>query len=163
MSKRNKIEEDEESEEEIIEEIQDENEAEEEGEKPSRKSLLNKISDHLEETEKPKVISRKEGIVVEEELEKEMEERLKRREEKEKIAYEENRLKRWYINNKENVRLMIVSFFLFLLLAIGILSALGLRAFLGVGTQEVVLIISGSLMIVGAIIFVYISQKYLLK
>ncbi|NVM02355.1 MAG: hypothetical protein HWN67_08460 [Candidatus Helarchaeota archaeon] len=163
MSKRKKIEDVEESEEEVIEEIQDENEAEEEVEKSSRNLLLNKIREHHEATEKPKIIGRKEGIVVEEELEKEMKERLKIREEKEKIAYEENRLKKWYINNKENIRLMVFSFFLFLMLSIGIISAFGLYAILGVTTQELVLIICSTLILVGAVIFIYIGQKYLLK
>ncbi len=148
MSKRKKIENIEESEEEIEEE-----EIEEE---------IDEIKDN-EVEEENKVSTREEGIVIEEELEKEMKERLKEREAKEKLAYEENRIKRWYMNNKENVRLMIYSFFLFLMLSIGIIAAFALYAVLGITTQELVLIICTTLMILGAVIFIYIGQKYLLK
>ncbi|MHA1298948.1 MAG: hypothetical protein ACTSO9_05830 [Candidatus Helarchaeota archaeon] len=114
-----------------------------------------------EKTEKKEIsTARREAIIVEEELEKEMKERMKKREEKEKILYEENRLKRFIRENRENIRIYLFSFIMFLLISIGILSAMGLFAFLGITTQELLLIISGGLAIAGVIILIYISKKY---
>ncbi len=106
---------------------------------------------------------RDEAIIVEEELEKEMEERIKKRKEREKLLYEENRIKRWYMENKDNIRIFFIAFFLFLLISIGIIAAVGLYAFLGVTTQELLLIICTGLVIVGVLILILVSQRYLLK
>ncbi|MHA1377001.1 MAG: hypothetical protein ACTSRG_01340 [Candidatus Helarchaeota archaeon] len=109
------------------------------------------------------ISKRKEAIIIEEKIEKEMEERMKKREKKEKILYEENRLKRFVRENREGIRIFLIGFFIFLLITMGLFAALGLRAFLGVSTQEILLLISGSLLIIGTIILIFIGQRYLLK
>ena len=113
--------------------------------------------------EKVKVLTREEAIIVEEELEKEMKERVKKRVKKEKILYEGNRITKFFRRHSDDVRLMLYGLFLFILLMIGLLSAFLLYAFLGVTTQQILLIISSFLAIVGAIILIYMGQKYLLR
>lgn len=109
------------------------------------------------------ISKRKEAIMVEEDLEKEMKERIKKREEKEKLLYEKNRIRRFLQVHKNEIRLMLYAFFLFILLMGGIISAFFLYAFLGVSSPELLIIICSSVTIIGAILLIYIGRKYLLK
>ena len=137
----------------------------------SKRKKIERIEEEIEEIEEEtieeeveeKKSAREKAIVVEEDLEKEMEDRLKEREKKERIMYEENRLKRFFREKREEIRLYIIGFFIFLLIVIGLVAAFGLYVFLGITTPELLLIICGSLAIIGALILIYLGQNYLLK
>ena len=137
----------------------------------SKRKKIERIEEEIEEIEEEtinndiegKKAARKEAIIVEEDLEKEMEERIKEREKKEKIIYEENRIKRFVREKRDDIRIYLIGFFIFLLIVIGLVAAFGLYVFLGVTTPELLLIICGGLGIAGVIILIYIGQNYLLK